>query len=233
MSEPGVSVVMPAYNAERYLREAIDSVLGQTLPPLELLVVVDEGSVDGTAAIAASYGDPVRALDAGAAPGNIGANRNRGVRESRGDVLAFIDADDRWDPLWLELGCEVLESEPHPDIVFGLALEFVSPDLGADDAARLRPLEGARPAHLCAGTLLRRDTFERIGSFGEGRSGSEFSEWFLRARDLGMKEAILDRVTLHRRLHGSNTTRVTPQVYADHLHAIKASLDRRRARGRL
>ncbi len=99
MMSPSVSAVIPCYNGAEFLREAIDSALGQTYPPLDV-IVVDDGSTDDSAAIAASYGPPVRVLR----QENQGESvaRNRGIDEARGDWIAFLDADDYWEPTKLE-----------------------------------------------------------------------------------------------------------------------------------
>jgi hypothetical protein len=111
MSEPVVSVVIPVYNGEPYLREAVESVLAQTLSDLELLIIND-GSSDATGSLARAFDDPrVRVLDNAA---NIGlaATRNRGIRECRGRYLAWLDADDTSHPRRLELQIRLLESRP-------------------------------------------------------------------------------------------------------------------------
>ena len=230
MSPLTVSVVIPAFDAARYLREAIESVLSQTRPPLEL-IVVDDGSTDDTAAIAESYGPPVRVVASGQRVRNIGGARNAGVGVSRGDVLAFLDADDYWEPHWLERGLQALQTEPAPDLVFGRVAEFVSPDLDQEAARELRPLAGDRPGHTAGATLVARESFERVGPFATTHLGNEYSDWFLRARDLGSTSTVLGEVTLHRRLHATNTTRAVRTMLANHAVAIKASLDRRRAMG--
>jgi glycosyltransferase involved in cell wall biosynthesis len=94
-----ISVVIPCYNGARYLPETLASVLRQTLPPHEV-IVVDDGSTDDSAAVAASFGPPVRVLR----QPNQGESvaRNRGIDEARGNWIAFIDADDLWDPSKLE-----------------------------------------------------------------------------------------------------------------------------------
>ena len=94
-----VSVVIPCYNAAAYLRETLDSALGQTHPPLEV-IVVDDGSTDDSAAIAQSYGPPVRVIR----QENQGESvaRNRGIDEAKGDWIAFLDADDLWKPTKLQ-----------------------------------------------------------------------------------------------------------------------------------
>lgn len=93
-----VSVVIPCYNGAPFLRETLGSVLAQTHAPLEVLVV-DDGSTDDSAAIAETFGPPVRVIR----QANQGESvaRNRGIDEARGDWLAFLDADDLWKPHYL------------------------------------------------------------------------------------------------------------------------------------
>jgi glycosyltransferase involved in cell wall biosynthesis len=109
-----VSAIVPAFNYGRYLSAAIDSALAQTYPLLEL-VVVDDGSTDETAAVLASYGERVRVLR----QDNRGpaAARNAGIAAARGELLAFLDADDGWHPRKLELQVERLAAEPAPGLV--------------------------------------------------------------------------------------------------------------------
>src|SRR6476469_10004419 len=96
---PLVSVVIPAYNAERFLGEAIESVLAQGYAHFEL-IVVDDGSSDRTAEVARSFGDRVRTIEQ--ENSGVSAARNAGTRAAGGELLAFLDADDRWSPGWLE-----------------------------------------------------------------------------------------------------------------------------------
>ncbi len=108
-SRPLVSVVIPAYNAEGYLAATIESVLAQTYRPLEVLVV-DDGSSDGTVALARSFGDPVRVIEQ-ENKGPAGA-RNTGFAEARGDIIALLDADDLWMPERLAACVDLLQSDP-------------------------------------------------------------------------------------------------------------------------
>lgn len=104
-----VSVVIPAYNAERTLAAAIESVLGQTYRDLEI-IVVDDGSADGTAGVAARFGEDVRCIrqkNAGAA-----AARNAGILAAQGDAIALLDADDLWLPEKLERQVAFLDAHP-------------------------------------------------------------------------------------------------------------------------
>ena len=91
-----ISVILPAYNAGKYLGEALESALSQTRPAAEI-IVVDDGSTDGTVAVAEGFGRPVRLIRNSENLG-VGASRNRGVQASRGAYVAYLDADDKWRP---------------------------------------------------------------------------------------------------------------------------------------
>ena len=108
-ARPLVSVVIPAYNDEGFLAATIESVLAQTYRPLEV-VVVDDGSSDGTVALARSFGDPVRVVEQ-ENKGPAGA-RNTGFAAARGSIIALLDADDLWMPKRLEACVDLLQSDP-------------------------------------------------------------------------------------------------------------------------
>src|SRR5262245_16845767 len=106
---PEVSVIIPSYNSARYLTDAVSSVLGQTFLDFEVLII-DDGSTDDTAAVISRYGERVgyiRQLNAG-----VAAARNRGIKESRGRYVAFLDADDTWHQDKLETQVRALRENP-------------------------------------------------------------------------------------------------------------------------
>ncbi len=109
---PLVSVVMPCYNAERFLAEAVDDVLGQTYEPVEL-IVIDDGSTDRSPDIAASYGPALKLIR----QPNVGcaAARNAGIQQATGEYVAFLDADDRWDRRFIETMMHALCRQAGPD----------------------------------------------------------------------------------------------------------------------
>jgi len=109
-----VSAIIPAYNHGRFIAEAIDSVLAQTLPPLEV-IVVDDGSTDDTAAVLARYGGRIRVLRQQNA--GVAAARNAGIAAARGDYLAVLDSDDAWFPRKLELQMARFAAQPELGLV--------------------------------------------------------------------------------------------------------------------
>src|SRR5262249_4642642 len=119
--KPRVSVIIPAFNCEAYLAEAIESALGQTYLPAEV-IVIDDGSTDGTAAVAQSFGSPVR-YDYQDHNG-IGTGRTRGAELATGDLLASLDADDRWVADKLEMQLGAWQANPGVDMIFGQARQL-------------------------------------------------------------------------------------------------------------
>jgi glycosyltransferase involved in cell wall biosynthesis len=221
-----VGVVIPVRDGERYLAEALDSVLTQSHPPHDV-VVVDDGSKDATVTVAERYTPRVRCVSQAAA--GIGAARNRGVDEVRGELLAFLDGDDAWPADRLERQVGAFAESPRPDLVFGHIEQFVSPELDAAARAELVCPDRPQPAFLANTMLLPRTVWERVGPFSTQAVRSEFLDWLLRAREHGLREVMLDDTVLRRRLHATNHGRVKHDVAGEYALTLKRALDRRRA----
>lgn len=202
-----VSVVMTVRDGERYIEAAVASILEQTTPPGEI-VVVDDGSTDGTAGVLARFGDAVCVIRQSAQ--GTATGRNRGVAATTGGILAFLDADDLWTPDALERRLERLDGTDEPEGVFGRTLQFVSPDLPADEARRLRAGPDAASVPLLGALVVRRRLVDRVGPFDESLPSAEGIDWVTRARDIGARLVAIDDVVLHRRLHTTNTGRSLP-----------------------
>ncbi|MFM8862681.1 MAG: glycosyltransferase family 2 protein [Acidimicrobiia bacterium] len=203
-----VSVVITVRNGERYLSAAVTSILEQSTPPAEI-VVVDDGSTDDTVGVLAGFGDAVRLVRQSAR--GAAAGRNRGIAASSGDVLAFLDADDLWTPHSLARRLERLVEADAPDGVFGRTTQFVSPDLPEHEAHRLRIRAEPASAPLLGALVVRREVAERVGPFDESWPSAHGVDWIARARDAGVRLVAIDDVVLHRRLHATNTGRALPR----------------------
>jgi glycosyltransferase involved in cell wall biosynthesis len=223
---PLISVMIPVYNGQAYLGEAIDSVLVQSYRPIEI-IVVDDGSDDASGEVARRYGDAVR-YQRQARAGN-GAARNRAVALASGHLFAFLDADDRLVPGALERLADAFRDDPSLQAVYGHVREFVSPDLDTDARTRLRPpidrIAGCLPTNM----LMRRDAFLLVGEFATGLRVGVTVDWSARAQELGMATTLLEDVLFERRLHGSNNGIREREHRSQYLHIVKAALDRRRA----
>lgn len=222
---PRVSAVIPVYNGEAYLREAMESVLAQDYRDLEL-IVIDDGSTDGSADIARSFGDRVRyhyQPNAG-----LSAAQNAGVAQARGAYIAYLDCDDLWVPHKTSRQVAVLDRDPQVDLVFGQVEQFYSPDLPAVDARKPPPVM----AGYSTGTMLARiGVFDRVGPFSSEFRVGEFLDWYGRAKDAGLRSIMLEEVLMRRRIHGGNMGVRERGNRGDYLRVFKASLDRRRREG--
>jgi glycosyltransferase involved in cell wall biosynthesis len=215
------------YNGAPYLADAIESVFAQTYRPFEL-IVVDDGSTDGSGDVAKRYGDAlIYAYQENA--GN-GAARNHAVRLASGELFAFLDADDRFVPDKLERQWAALEADPMLEIVFGHVREFVSPELTEEQRASVRP-PAPQPAPWTAPNLMliRRDSFQRVGPFSETVRVGVTVDWYARAMEERLRSTMLPEVLLERRLHTQNNGLRERDSRSQYLHVLKASLDRRRA----
>ncbi|QYO66339.1 glycosyltransferase family 2 protein [Leptolyngbya sp. 7M] len=133
-----ISVVIPTYNYGRYIAEAIGSALGQSLAPAEI-IVVDDGSADDTAAVVAGFGDAVKYIRQENA--GVSAARNRGVAGSSGELIAFLDADDIWEPTKLEKQAALFRADSDIGLVHCGMREFDS-HTGDTIALHIEGLEG-------------------------------------------------------------------------------------------
>lgn len=226
MSTPSLSVLIPAFNAERYLAEAIESVLAQVPADAEV-VVVDDGSTDRTAEVADRFAPSVRVVRM--PHGGITVAINAGMAEARAPIVASVDADDRWLPGKMEKQLGALAADSALDAVFGFVRQFASPDLSAADAARFAFSGEPMPGLIRGAMVIRRAAFDRVGPMDAGLTVGEFISWYARAVDAGLKMKMLPDLVYERRIHGANTVIRERDAQSDYLRIVKATLDRRRA----
>ncbi len=224
---PLVSVGIPVHNCERFLAEAIESVLAQTYRHVEV-IVVDDGSVDHSADIAGNFGPRVRYCYQ--KNSGIGAARNRGLALASGELLAFLDADDCWVKDKLAMQVAALQTDPSLDMVFGQARQLRN---GPEWELGIRERK-CKPHDLVAGMvpgamLIKRASFFRVGLFREDCKIGEFVDWYARASELGLRFTILPDLVLWRRLHDANQGIRERRAITDYARVLKAALDRRRA----
>ena len=225
-----VSCVVPVFNGEGHLAASLDSMLAQTYRPTEV-IVVDDGSTDGTPALAASYGDRVRYLrQANAGPATA---RNTGVAAARGEFVAFNDADDLWRPEKLERQMAHFARVPSLGVSVTHIRNFFDESAPPDMAGSASPrLLDPKPGFLTPCMLARRTVFNLVGPFNAELAHANVTAWFLRARSLGVVIECLPDVLTDRRLHGTNRSRARVQhSREEYLRLVKRHLDRRRHGG--
>lgn len=228
MKLPLISCIVPVYNGERYLREALDSIFAQAYPNLEV-IVVDDGSTDGTEKVVAAYGERIHALR----QSNRGpaAARNLGLGAAKGEFVVFLDADDLWHPEKLMRQMACFRNRPELDICVAHVENFWIPELN-EEAKRLQNRRIAKPVpgYVTGALLARKALFDTVGHFNTDLKHGDAQEWFIRAAEQRAVMELLPDVLLYRRLHFSNISRAVNDCFDDHLRIIKASLQRRRRR---
>jgi glycosyltransferase involved in cell wall biosynthesis len=192
-SHPLVSIIVPVFNGERFLRESLDSILAQTYPRIEVLVM-DDASTDGTPSILASYGDRIKVVRQPANRG-IYSNMNDGIAEVAGDYVAIYHADDIYDPNIVEREAEFLDRHPEAGAVFCLDV-FVDAS-GREFGRLVLPPEarGSRPLpfaavfnallkyknHLfcCPTSMVRAAVYRDVGPYraSEFRNSADLEMW--------------------------------------------------------
>lgn len=245
-----VSIIMPAYNAERYVADAIRSVLAQTYQDWEL-VVVDDGSKDGTAGIARDLAaQDARIRLVSRENGGQAAARNTGIRASRGTLVAFLDADDLWVEEKLELQLRAL-AETGADVLSSNGFVFEGDDTSVE-AYELSTLpgrtEGAEMFRLLyafnriqiQSVLVRREMLEQVGLFDEDRryqNCEDYDLWLSLAAAGALFYGMEERLIKYRRHEGASTHRLSnvlrPMVEVKKKHGRVAVLGEKEVRTRI
>jgi len=219
---PKVSVLIPSYNHARFLPAALHSVFAQTYTDYEI-VVVDDGSTDGSVELLRSYGDRIRLYT----QSNRGTypTLNRCIAESRGQYLAILNSDDLWAPIKLEKQVAMLDSHPqvglvHTDGYFidaegrilpgnPLGFEWPRTPTGNIIEALVR-----HNKIIASSVMIRRECFERLGGFREDLFGSgDWEMWFRVALEYDI--GYIDEPLTMYRVHGANASFHHRRVYED------------------
>lgn len=224
--KPLVSVVIPAYNYERFLADAIRSVLEQTFTDYEL-IVVDDGSTDNTPEVAARFAGKIRYVRQ--PNSGLSATRNNGAALGTGDYIAFLDADDEWLPEKLAIQVPVLQNHPEVGLVTSL---FTLMD------AERRPMQGLKPAQAPGETfreiiqrgtaapssfMVRRSVFEALNGFDTALPTMEDFDFGLRlAARFGVSH--LSQPLGRYRIHGPSLSQKVEKVYPCYIRIFERLL---------
>jgi glycosyltransferase involved in cell wall biosynthesis len=208
-SRPVVSIIIPAYNAHLYIGATLESAINQTFRSFEI-IVVDDGSTDDTKSIAQNFCDRgvtvISQSNAGPA-----AARNRALSIARGEYVALLDADDLWEPDYLQTMVGFLNSHPEVSIAFSDSLFFGKSKFSGRRFQEVYPpctpitfaKVAAQISHICVAATIRREIFDRIGPFDDRlRAIDDFDLW-LRALHAGCRIEPVRRVLVQYRRHVS------------------------------
>lgn len=222
-----ISAIVPVYNGETYLEEALDSIIHQSHAPDEL-ILIDDGSTDNTKSIAKKY---IRKYDLKyyyQSNTGLPSSRNEGIAESNSEYIAFLDADDIWTKDKLRLQHEAFLSNPNLEMVSGKVIQFLSPELGTNEENSIKFT--AEPMHFKSPSvsLIKRNLFQSVGLYNRKWKIGADMDWYMRSVEMGVSHEQIPEVVLRRRIHSKNEGILKGKHFNQRFHILKEALDRRR-----
>lgn len=196
-----ISIIIPAYNEEKYISECIESIRKQTLSIDTEIIVIDDGSTDKTV----EFSKELKIIVLQQTHKGSGAARNLGLTKATGDFILFLDGDDRLEEDAFETFFVHFNVDNNLQIVFSKALDFISEELSEKEKnilpIRNEPYGGCLPG--CS--LIKKEVFGFIGGFDESLKTGETVDWQFKVKDLNLKIINVDKTTLRRRIHPQST----------------------------
>lgn len=219
-----VSVILVVRNGAEYIADALASVARSHRMPRETLVI-DGGSTDATADVVARF--PWATLVPQVSRG-IASAYNEGVACARGALVAFISHDDIWMDRKLDRQVAHLEAHPEAECCVTLVQHEMIPGMLPPPGFRTELLERPVPGMIMECLVARRSVFERVGAFDPSFATGEDTDWYARARDMGVRIDIIPETMVRKRVHGTNASLGDPGNSALLLRALRRSVERKR-----
>jgi glycosyltransferase involved in cell wall biosynthesis len=222
MNTPLISVILPVYNGELYIADALHSVLGQRYQNLEIFVI-DDGSTDGTQKVLKPFEENVQYyFQENEGPASA---RNNALRRAKGDFITFIDADDVWHPE--KLSNQLHEFQRYPDLSISLGMTFKS-KFEKPESINISEARKKATFNLLLGcTLIRRKTFESVGLLDEDLQLGDDTDWFFRAYEKQEPIAVCREIVLLYRMHEDNYTNNKKLFNRSFFQVLKKAKDRK------
>jgi len=220
-----VSVIIPVYNGSKYLAATLETVLGQSYP-LHEIIVIDDGSTDSSPAILGGYGDRLRVTRQ--SNQGVAATRNVGLQQASGELITFIDQDDLWPVDRTKVLVEALQADPTAQVAVGqveILYERARPPNPRDNFDTV-----VREFYL-GSLLVRKELFDILGPFHTGIGYADDVDFMIRRREAKIPTVYVDHVTLRYRLHEENTSGDRTETNRLLMGALRESLHRRRKAG--
>lgn len=227
---PLVSVIIPVYNGEKFLAEAINNVIAQNYQPLEI-IVVDDGSTDKTAQIATEFREVIHYIyQENQGPATA---RNTGIKLAQGEIIAFLDVDDLWSENKLQIQVNYLVNNPNIALVQGLIQQRKITGFTEENKPIFVKVHEPYNYINIGSAIYRKSVFEQIGLFDERMKYGEDVDWFFRAWENNIAKVVLEEVTLFYHQHNHNMTKDKKIVELGLLRVFKRHLDRNRKEGKI
>ncbi len=221
---PLVSVIIPAYNGERFIAQAIDSLLNQSYDPLEI-IVVNDGSTDGTTTVVARY-PSVRLIEQ--KNGGVASARNHGVREAKGELVSFLDQDDRRTEGSLKAQVRLLQQRPEIELVMGRQRIELEPGIERPSWLKEELIGPSQAGYNLGCILVRKQAIERVGTFDETHHFASDVDWFFRMKDLQLPHVTTEDVVMRHRVHDQNESHQVAQQHPEYVQLARRSILRMR-----
>ena len=223
-----ISVVIPAYNAQKYLQEALNSVYKQSFAGSVEIVAVNDGSTDDTLQILKDQAYPLTIFSQ-ANLGSLGSKKT-GIEAAKGEYIAVLDADDLYLEHKLEIQWNFLRENPKQELVFGQVEQFISPDVAKVNFMEIPEAYRVMPSLNFQGCLFKRDLLREVSlSANLNIRNGDFLEWFTRVREANKPYTVLNEILLKRRVHNTNTGIIEKEgEQLDYLKILRAKLQRSR-----
>lgn len=217
-----VSVVIAVRNGQDYLPDAIESVIGQSRRPDEI-IVVDGNSTDNTATIARSFAEVTYVLQHSQGLANA---RNTGIRQSKGDLIAFLDSDDYWVKEKLEVQIQQFISDPEIQYSYSRLKFFLEPGCVLRNGYTASDLSREQTGYTPGSLVAYRNLFRKIGTFDPSYKIACDLDWFNRVKDHKIKAGFVPQVLLYKRLHNKNLSGNVAAHKREIFNVLRKSLDR-------
>lgn len=223
-SNKQVSVIIPVFNGERYLAEALASIWAQDYRPLEV-IVIDDGSTDRTAEIARSNPAVIYVYQPNQ---GHGAAKNAGIVKATSDFVAFLDADDLWLPRKLTAQIEYLLSHPGTGYVIAHMDVLLESGVAWPVFLNRQHYLSNPPCFLPSALLTCKSVFKQIGGFDTSYRHANDGDWFFRARDAGISMGLLPEVLVRKRIHGDNLS-YDKLIMLETMRVVRNSIKRKQS----
>jgi len=217
-----ISIIIPVFNSERYVTEAIESIYLQNCHYSLEIIVVDDGSTDNSSSNVKSFSHVQYVYQKNQ---GVAAARNTGLNAARGEYIAFLDADDIWPADKLSVQYTYHMEHPDVDLTYGKQMNYRDED--SHYMPRREHVLLEQEKYHFMSLFTRKEIFQRVGHFNtEYKVGSDF-EWYTRARERGLVIKRLEQVLVYRRIHGSNLSINAKERYDAMFKMLRASMKRK------
>lgn len=220
---PLISVIIPVYNGDKFLKETVQSILNQTISDYEI-IVIDDGSTDSTAEVAQSI-DKVRYFFQ--EKSGVGIARNYGIAKSKGSIIAFQDSDDIALPTRLEEQLAEFQKNSDLGALYSYIQNFLSDSVEKPEWLPQSQLETELSCYGTCALMARKEVFNVVGAFNPDYHAAEDLEWLMRVKDANIRVEMLRKVLIKRRVHANNLSGNSKLVRQMTLRLFKDSADRK------